>query len=51
MIATRDLSSPPWFLCPSVGFGSKVAPDDYPSKLQAHHVAYKIACAILNNEV
>lgn len=29
----------------------EVVPHDYPSKLQANHVAYKIACAVLNNEV
>lgn len=26
-------------------------PDDYPSKLQVQHVAYKIACAVLKDEV
>ena len=26
-------------------------PDDYPSKLQARHVAYKIACAVQGNEI
>ncbi len=29
----------------------EIIPDDYPSKLQACHVAYKIACAILGNEI
>lgn len=28
-----------------------LVPDDYPEKLQAQHVAYKIACAVLNNEI
>lgn len=29
----------------------ELIPDDCPSKLQAQHVAYKIACAVLNNEM
>lgn len=29
----------------------EIVPDDYPSKLQACHVAYKIACAVLGNEI
>jgi len=29
----------------------ELVPDDYPNKLQAEYVAYKIACAVLNNEL
>lgn len=29
----------------------EVVPDDYPRKFQAQHVAYKIACAVLNDQV
>lgn len=29
----------------------ELIPDDYPRRLQAQHVAYKIACAVLNDQV
>jgi hypothetical protein len=29
----------------------ELVPDDYPKQLQAEHVAYKIACAVLSNEI
>lgn len=29
----------------------EIVPDDYPSKLQANHVAYQIACAVLNDKI
>jgi hypothetical protein len=29
----------------------EIVPDDYPKKFQAQHVAYKIACAVLNDQV
>jgi hypothetical protein len=29
----------------------ELVPDDYPKKFQAQHVAYKIACAVLSDQV
>ncbi|WP_157786914.1 hypothetical protein [Herbaspirillum rubrisubalbicans] len=29
----------------------EIIPDDYPRKFQAQHIAYKIACAVLKNQV
>jgi hypothetical protein len=29
----------------------ELIPDDYPSKLQACHVAYNIACSVLRSEI
>lgn len=29
----------------------EIVPDDYPRKFQAQHVAYKIACAVLSDQV
>ncbi|WP_159106156.1 hypothetical protein [Herbaspirillum sp. B65] len=29
----------------------EIIPDDYPKKFQVQHIAYKIACAVLENQV
>ncbi|WP_156481267.1 hypothetical protein [Herbaspirillum rubrisubalbicans] len=29
----------------------EIIPDDYPKKSQVQHIAYKIACAVLKNQV